>query len=360
MLQAIIGIAILIMILGFLYLISRFRKFCFVQRLAGGRKWLTWVIAVLPILVIVYFGFQDLINTVIAVLHLMIFWLLCDLIGRIPKKREKFYWQGALAIAVTTVYLGYGWYQDHHVYETDYTVETVKELGTDSLRIVQISDSHLGATFDGEGFAAHIKRIKETNPDLVVITGDFVDDDSTKEDMIISCAALGTLKPKYGTYFVFGNHDKGYFNYRDFSTEELRSELEKSGVHILEDETVQITEHLSLTGRQDRSEYERKSAQELAEELDMSNYTILLDHQPNDYDAEEAAGFDLVLSGHTHGGQMFPIGITGVLSGANDKTYGLEARGGTTFIVNSGISDWAIKFKTATFSEFGVIVITKK
>ena len=45
MLQAIIGIAILIMILGFLYLISRFRKFCFVQRLAGGRKWLTWVIA---------------------------------------------------------------------------------------------------------------------------------------------------------------------------------------------------------------------------------------------------------------------------------------------------------------------------
>ena len=160
MLQAIIGIAILIMILGFLYLISRFRKFCFVQRLAGGRKWLTWVIAVLPILVIVYFGFQDLINTVIAVLHLMIFWLLCDLIGRIPKKREKFYWQGTLAIAVTTVYLGYGWYQDHHVYETDYTVETVKELGTDSLRIVQISDSHLGATFDGEGFARHIKRIK--------------------------------------------------------------------------------------------------------------------------------------------------------------------------------------------------------
>ena len=360
MLQAIIGIAILIMILGFLYLISRFRKFCFVQRLAGGRKWLTWVIAVLPIWVILYFGFRDMINTVIVVLHLTIFWLICDLIGQIPKKRGKFYWQGALAIAVTTVYLGYGWYQDHHVYETDYTVETVKELGTDSLRIVQISDSHLGATFDGEGFAAHIKRIKETNPDLVVITGDFVDDDSTKEDMIISCEALGTWKPKYGIYFVFGNHDKGYFNYRDFSTEELRSELEKSGVQILEDETVQITEHLSLTGRQDRSEYERKSAQELAEELDMSNYTILLDHQPNDYDAEEAAGFDLVLSGHTHGGQMFPIGITGVLSGANDKTYGLEARGGTTFIVNSGISDWAIKFKTATFSEFGVIVITKK
>ena len=194
----------------------------------------------------------------------------------------------------------------------------------------------------------------------MVITGDFVDDDSTKEDMIISCEALGTWKPKYGIYFVFGNHDKGYFNYRDFSTEELRSELEKSGVHILEDETVQITEHLSLSGRQDRSEYGRKSAQELAKELDTSDYTILLDHQPNDYDAEEAAGFDLVLSGHTHGGQMFPIGITGVLSGVNDKTYGLEARGGTTFIVNSGISDWAIKFKTATFSEFGVIVITKK
>ena len=93
------------------------------------------------------------------------------------------------------------------------------------------------------------------------------------------------------------------------------------------------------------------------ENLDPSCYNILLDHQPHDFNNEAEAGFDLVLCGHTHGGQMFPVGITGELSGANDKTYGLEQRKDTVFIVNSGISDWAFKFKTATRSEFGVIDI---
>ena len=55
---------------------------------------------------------------------------------------------------------------------------------------------------------------------------------------------------------------------------------------------------------------------------------------------------------------MFPVGLTGELSGANDKTYGLETRGNTNFIVTSGISDWEFIFKTGTFSEFCVIDIS--
>ena len=134
-------------------------------------------------------------------------------------------------------------------------------------------------------------------------------------------------------------------------------ELEKNGVVVLEDETVQITDRINLIGRKDRSVPERLSAAQLMENLDPSCYNILLDHQPHDFNNEAEAGFDLVLCGHTHGGQMFPVGITGELSGANDKTYGPEQRKDTVFIVNSGISDWAFKFKTATRSEFGVIDI---
>ena len=66
---------------------------------------------------------------------------------------------------------------------------------------------------------------------------------------------------------------------------------------------------------------------------------------------------DLVLSGHTHGGQLFPLGYIGLLMGANDEFYGLHQRENTNFIVNSGISDWAIDFKTGTFSEVGIIDI---
>ena len=91
-----------------------------------------------------------------------------------------------------------------------------------------------------------------------------------------------------------------------------------------------------------------------------SKYTVILDHQPTDYAAEAATGADLVLSGHTHGGQTIELALAAMLMGANDKTYGIETRDKTTFIVSSGISDWAIKFKTGTRSEFCVIDIREK
>ena len=80
-----------------------------------------------------------------------------------------------------------------------------------------------------------------------------------------------------------------------------------------------------------------------------------MDHQPTDYANEAAAGVDLVLSGHTHGGQLFPVNHVGDWFGINDRTYGYERRNNTDFIVTSGISCWEIKFKTGTKSEFVII-----
>ena len=91
--------------------------------------------------------------------------------------------------------------------------------------------------------------------------------------------------------------------------------------------------------------------------VDPSRYVIVLDHQPNDYDAEAASEMDLVLSGHTHGGHIFPAGLIGKLSGANDRNYGTETRGSTAFVVTSGISGWGIPYKTFTISEFVIIDI---
>ena len=87
---------------------------------------------------------------------------------------------------------------------------------------------------------------------------------------------------------------------------------------------------------------------------------LMLDHQPNDYAGESSAGVDLVLSGHTHGGQLIPITKVGEWIGANDSTYGHQKRNATDFIVTSGISDWALKFKTGTRSEYVVIKIERR
>ena len=93
--------------------------------------------------------------------------------------------------------------------------------------------------------------------------------------------------------------------------------------------------------------------------LDKTKYAVVLDHQPNDFDAETAAGADLVLCGHTHGGHIFPAGQIGLVMGANDAIYGASKRSDTSFVVTSGISGWAIPFKTGTFSEFVVIDLIK-
>lgn len=354
-------------ILGVLYISSRFAKFSFVRKAAGGRRWACFLIGLfLTVLIgLAVKACLGTINAEIAVLHLVIVWLLCDgiaaLVNRKRKKKLKRYYAGMFALGVTAVYLTCGWYLSNHVWRTAYVLKTDKNVG--NLRIVQFADSHVGNTFDGEEFLGHVKAMQEENPDLVVVTGDYVDDDTSKEDMAAACRALGTLRTTYGVYYVFGNHDKGYYGpeYRGYDGGDLIAELEKNNVTVLEDETVLIGQQFYLIGRQDRSEEQRgnrrASMQEMMKDLDADRYSIVLDHQPYDYDAQSAAGVDLVLSGHTHGGHFFPINSMGEWLGIDAKTYGLEQREGTDFIVTSGISEWAIQFRTGCKSEYVVVDI---
>ena len=136
--------------------------------------------------------------------------------------------------------------------------------------------------------------------------------------------------------------------------------MKKNGIKTLKDETVLINNSLYLIGRKDKSDNNRLDMLSLTKNLDKTKYMLVADHQPNDYKAQEKSGVDLVISGHTHGGHMFPAGYIGLISGANDKIYGLEKRNNTTFIVSSGISGWAIPFKTGAISEFVVIDIKQK
>ena len=246
-----------------------------------------------------------------------------------------------------------------HVWETHYKVYTDKNIGTNNLRVVQISDSHIGTTFNGKDLKKYVDRINKTNPDIVVITGDFIDDATSKKDMIDACKSLSYLKSTYGTYFVYGNHDQGYNANFEIKTSDLEEEFAKNNVTVLADEVIEINDYIYIIGRKDKRMI-RKTIDSLTNDLNKDRYMIDLNHQPNDYKNESDANIDLVLSGHTHGGQLFPLGYIGELFGANDAFYGLEKINNTTFIVNSGISDWALYFKTGTKSEYNVIDIKSK
>ena len=342
------------------YLLSRFHRFSFIERLGKKNRALSWLAALVPLLLTGLFALFNLTTLIVVLLHLTAAFLLCGLIAflirKIGKRAVSYDAEGAAAILLTVVYLSVGWYMAHHVFETDYRFESAKPLSRD-FRIVAIADSHFGITQTGETFTREMERVQALAPDAVVIVGDFVDDDSDRADMIAACRALGNLKTTFGVFFVYGNHDNGYYHYRNFTSQELRTELEQNGVRILTDESVLLDDCLYLIGRRDRSDRGRENIASLMEGLEPGKYTVVLDHQPNDYAAEAAAGADLVLSGHTHGGHIFPAGQIGLLMGANDAIYGVQRRGNTSFLVTSGISGWAIPFKTGTFSEIVVIDI---
>ena len=364
---AIIGCLLAAFAAGLLFVSFRAAEFGFVRRLTGGRKGAARLIclAVFAVLTAALWLAWNMMNAVVCMVHLVVFWLLCDAIVRLaarfrhrPPRREA---AGIAAIAICALYLAAGWFAAHHVWQTEYSFATPK---LDSpYRIVQITDSHIGATFDAEGFSRHIETVNALSPDVVVFTGDFVDDDTTREDMLGGCEALGGLETTYGVFFVYGNHDKGYYSAeaRGWTGAELRGALEANGVVILEDAYCDIGNGLIIVGRKDRSDEQRggarKTAAELLSGLDRTEYIVLLDHQPYDFDAEAAAGADLVLCGHTHGGQFIPINHVGEWIGENCLRYGHEKRLDTDFIVSSGISNWTFRFKTGCKSEIVVIDI---
>ena len=351
---------ILVLGIGAYYLMWCFQKTTLLRKLAKGKRKGEWLLSllVLVLLTAVLTWSLSAFNAVVCLLHLAAFWLLSDGIFALLRRWRRFHpaISGALAILLTLSYLSVGWYSAHHAAQTQYDLYTEKEVSP--LRIVQISDVHVGTIFDAEGFAERLRLVEAAQPDVLVVTGDFVDDSTTREDLFAACEVLGEVQTPYGTYFVYGNPDKGYRSaeQRGWSAQDLATALEAAGVTILEDETVLIGEHYALIGRRDLSSHTRAETAALAAGLE-DRYTIVLDHQPSDYEAQAASGVDLVLSGHTHGGQMLPINQVGVWIGANFRTYGYERRNKTDFIVNSGIGSWEISFKTGCKSEYVIIDI---
>lgn len=358
---------------AWVYLTSRFYKFAWTAKMSGDRRWLRVLIA--AGLAALSFGALWLalgtFSAVVALLHLVVIWALCDLVCFVIKKLRKTdfrrYWAGIAAIAVTAVYLAAGWVLAHNVWSQHYTLTTPKAVG--SLRVGLIADAHVGTTFDGAGFTQWMEKLQDEEPDVVIVAGDFVDDDTSLADMRAACAGLGRLDAPFGVYYVYGNHDKGYFDnsIRGYDGGDLAAELEANGVTVLQDETVRLTGGFYLMGRKDRSEEMRggrMSMDELvadariqARDYDPDSYIIVADHQPQDYEAQARAGVDLVLSGHTHGGWFFPVNIINQYTGNDDQIYGHERLGNTDFIVTSGISDWALQLRTGCRSEYVIVDI---
>ena len=298
--------------------------------------------------------------------------IICFVIRSCVKKAGRkwpgidFMWRsGILAAVMTLSVLAYAYVNMHHVVVTEYTVSTKKDIRDEGYEIVFLSDLHFGTTMDQEQLSEYCDQIEEEEPDLVVLGGDIVDESASLQQVREAFGTLGRIDSTYGVYYVYGNHDKGrYAKNCDFTEQQLSQTIRESGIGILEDETVEINGELSLSGRQDRSDArrsdrKRKSAARLLKDIPDSSFHILADHQPRGMEKNEKAGYDLMLSGHTHAGQMWPVGLITTLFDKETVNYGRESFGDMELIVSSGIAGWGYPLRTGKHCEFVVVHLKK-
>ncbi len=173
--------------------------------------------------------------------------------------------------------------------------------------IAQISDVHVGPTIKRGFVAAIVRRVNELNADLIAVTGDLVD--GTVQQLSAHTAPLAELSARHGAYFVTGNHE--YYSGESAWT----LEIQRLGLQVLKNEHV-VLEHngvsLVLAGVTDVSAHHYDPAQRSDPKAALrgapanAGAKILLAHQPSSAAAAESAGFDVQISGHTHGGQFWP------------------------------------------------------
>lgn len=304
----------------------------------------------------------------VIILYHAAFALCVDLANAIIKRSgrngeiwRKLYGSGVLSVAATILVLGYGCWNMRHVCRTDYTVYTEKSIRDEGYRICMISDLHYGLTMNAGRLMEYCEEIEKTKPDLLILCGDIVDENTTKEKMQEVFQIFSKVDTAYGIYYVYGNHDRGlYSSEPDFTPDELEAAIEDSGIHILLDDREEINGELLLIGQDDRTNpgsASLKSSEELLEEADSRDFLLLLEHQPRDLQKNAELGYDLQLSGHTHGGQIWPVGEVSDLLGFGEMNYGYRKTGKFQVIVSSGMAGWNYPVRTGKHSEYVIIRI---
>lgn len=256
-------------------------------------------------------------------------------------------WTGLAVVAgavVVVMTFGYIRYLDKDRVELEIRTGKTDAQG---LKIVAVSDLHLGYGIGRRELAGWVELINAESPDVVLIAGDAVDNSTRPLIEGDFASELRRIKSKYGVFASLGNHE--YIGGHDESVDFLRS----AGITVLRDSAALVDSAFYIIGRDDRTNRSRRTLSELTDGLDLSRPVILLDHQPYDLGKAADAGIDLQISGHTHRGQVWPI--SWITDRMYEKSHGYMRVGGTHYYVTTGIGLWGGKYRIGTRSEYVVI-----
>lgn len=282
----------------------------------------------------------------VFMLYMILFTLLFDVVHFIFPSFHGGVWY-ALCITGLLLMCGYINYRRPHVEHL--TITTDKVAPGERLRIVAVSDLHLGYGTGRETLSSYVELINGEKPDVVVVVGDLIDNSLRPVEEANMEELLREIDAPDGIYMVPGNHE--YIS--DISRCERY--LQRTPVRLVRDSVVGLPLGIQLICRDDRTNGRRKPMDELVGMTDKEHFTIVLDHQPYDIAVSNALGVDLHLSGHTHHGQVWPISlITDVMY---DQSHGYRKWSTTHAYVSSGLSLWGPPFRIGTKSDMVVIDI---
>lgn len=283
-----------------------------------------------------------------ALYYLFLIFIFCDLLricnrvfGFLPIGfRGKFPLLIVAVMGVVAVLLVYGTWNARHPVIRNYELWVDRKASKlETIKIAMVSDIHLGWIVGIDRLRQMTESINQLDPDVVLLTGDIIDEgvDLTAEAEMP--AVLHALHPRLGTFAVLGNHE-----YISGQTETAVGFLNQNGVTVLRDQWLEIEDVCYIAGRDDGSRHRwggnaRLALDQLLTGIDPGRLpVILMDHEPADLQAADAAGVDLQFSGHTHLGQLFPNNL--VTAALYEQDWGYLRKGHLQLIVSSGYGTW--------------------
>ena len=292
-------------------------------------------------------------SSFIVMLYLVLLFLAADIaraVHLLPSRYLHSSWTGTLAVIVIMLGLFiYGNIRYNNKVRVPLQLTTSKALPHD-YKIVMASDLHLGYHNRRAELSRWVDMINAEKPDLILIAGDIIDISIRPIEEEKMAEEFRRLSAPI--YACLGNHE--YFS----KVQQAREFYRAAGINLLIDSTAVVDSALTIIGRDDRMNQNRKELAMLANQADKSTYTIVLDHQPYNLEKTEQCGIDFQLSGHTHRGQVWPI--SWITDAIYECSWGKWQRNNTNYYISSGLGIWGGKFRIGTQSEYVVATLSSK
>ena len=229
-----------------------------------------------------------------------------------------------------------------------YYINIDKHAGIKEFKIAAVSDIHLGSIIRKRSMRVLSKKLKVSSPDMVLFLGDTVDGEINpvlRNDLLDSLIIPESAKY---TYAITGNHE--YIG----NPSKTIPYINNKGIRVLVDEVITLEEGIQLAGRKDRDSIRytggpRKNLDVLLKGVDQSKPVIVMDHQPPLIKEDNLSGFDIMLSGHTHNGQMWPLNY--LIARIYKLIYGHMVIDDRHYIVSSGYGSWGPRVRLGSRSE---------